>query len=155
VKLLARVLGWATLLVFPCWLVSAPYQRFLARAATAAMATVGFAWSLRSVDVFAPCDLGIFAALVLASASAPRRVRVTALLKGIPVLLVLELITAVLVCVQITLRQPPQTAAKDQLRTFLIYLIDSVLLWSPLLVWLALLGRWELAAARRPEVDPA
>jgi hypothetical protein len=154
-RLLVRFLGWATLLVIPCWLASPPYQRFTAQAATAAMAEVGFPWILRSVNIFAPCDIGIFAALVLATTSAPRRARVTALLKGIPVLLVVEVITAVFGCVQITLRQPPQSEAKDQIRTFLIYVIDSALLWSPLLVWLTLLGPGEMAAAQRRGLDSA
>jgi hypothetical protein len=156
-RLLLRILGWATLLVVPCWLVSPHYQKVLARAATVTMAAVGIPWSLRTVEIFAPCDLGIFMAMVLASTSAPRRARALALLKGIPVLFVLEVITAVLVCIQITLKQPPQTAAKDQIRTFLKYLIDSALLWSPLLVWLTLLGRWELPAlgGRRDEARAA
>ncbi len=142
--LLLRILGWATLLVFPCWLISTAYQKALVSVANLSMAIVGFPWFLSKVNIFAPCDIGIYLAMVLASSSAPIKVRALAFLRGLPALLVLEVITAMLVCVQITLTRPPHSEVRDLVRNFLKYLIDSTLLWNPSLVWLTILGRWEV-----------
>lgn len=145
-KFIGTALGWATLLAVPCWLASPAWQVFLARAASAAMATVGSAWYLRDVDLLAPCDLGIYLALVLASRSTPRPVRLRAGLLGVALLIVLEVIIAVLILVQITLQQPPVTPSRENLRTLLKYVIDSALLWGPVAMWLLFLGRYELPA---------
>ena len=152
-KFVARALGWATLFAVPCWLAMGPWQRVVAHAATAAMATAGYPWALKRLNIYTPCDLGIFLALVLASVAATRRQRLLAVLRGIPALLVLEVITAVLGAVQITLQQPPLTESRAAIRSLLKYVIESALLWGPILAWLALLGRYQLPALFAPPGD--
>ena len=84
---LLRLAVLATLLAPLCWLASHWYSHALAVAVNHVLAFFGTRLNLASANVAAPFDLGLFVALCLAAQRAPLRVRVRALLVGIPVLM--------------------------------------------------------------------
>jgi len=83
VKWLLRFLLWATLFSIPCAFVSHAYQRGLARVAMVVLAAVGQGVEIDEVQVMAPFDLAILAAMCLASLGAPWAARRRALLIGL------------------------------------------------------------------------
>ena len=140
----ARCALWATVLAMPCWLVSNGYQLALGHVAERAMALFGEAIHIRSVDVMAPFDLGVFVAMCCASTRAPWRRRAFAMALGAPVLFAIEVITLVLgIVILIAGRTGPFAWLNEGA------LSSSVLASIPwigaVLVWLPLLGHAELA----------
>jgi len=143
VKWLLRFLLWATLLSLPCLWISHAWQHGLARAAMLAFAALGQGVEIDEVQLMAPFDLAIFAAMCLASVASPWPARRRALAIGLPALLGIELLT-VLAAIGITLpwrENSPQLEASMRLTGNLIETVPWV---SAALVWLLLLGPWEL-----------
>jgi hypothetical protein len=150
VRWLLRFLGWTTVLAPPFWLLGDPYHRALAGASTALLRIPRGAFAFQPPDIPASHVLGVFAALCLASTRAPRARRIAALLVGLAAMVALELLTG-MIAIRWALDEaagaaPP--AAVLRLRGHL----TSLPAWigAPVL-WLVLLGRWELpAGAGRP-----
>jgi hypothetical protein len=150
VKWLLRFLLWATMFSIPCAFVTHAYQRGLARVVMAVLAAMGQGVEIDEVQVMAPFDLAIFAAMCLASLGAPWAARRRALLIGLPALMAIEVL-AVVAGIGVTLLWPensPQLAASLRLTTNLIETVPWV---GAALVWLLLLGAWEI---RFPEPAP-
>jgi hypothetical protein len=140
---LLRFLAWATLLALPCWLVSRPYQRGLGAAAGALLVLAGHAVEVQDVQLQAPFDLGIFAAMCLATRRAPRRERARALGLGLPLLAALEALT-VAVGIGLIVSAPARREAQDWAQRLSGYALETVPWVSAAFLWLALLGAWEL-----------
>jgi heme/copper-type cytochrome/quinol oxidase subunit 2 len=142
-KWMLRFILWATLLAVPCWWISHGYQRLLARAAMGVLAAFGQSVEIDDIEVMAPFDLGLFAAMCLASRAAPRAARQRAFLVGLPTLAALEILTVVLgIAVYLVWpRNSPQLATSLRLTG---NVIESIPWVSATLVWLLLLGAWEL-----------
>ena len=143
---LLRFAALATLLAPLCWLALHPYERALAVAVSHALGLFGVQLKLGSVNVAAPFDLGLFAALCLAARRAPWRVRLRALAVGIPILMLVE-IFGVASSIAIILRFRGQPDAEETALRAGFYLSDTIPWVSAGLVWLALLGSWELPAS--------
>src|SRR5882672_3289299 len=94
---LARFLGWVSFLGVPCYLLMRPYQDTLAAIAMMILESVGAPAHLE-VDLHEPLSLGVYAAMCLSSHKSPIRVRVRALILGVPALAAFGLL-AVLVFV--------------------------------------------------------
>jgi hypothetical protein len=149
VKWLLRFLVWATLFSVPCAFVSHAWQRGLARVAMAVLAAAGQGVEVDEVQVMAPFDLGIFAAMCLASLGAPWAARRRALLVGLPALATIEVLTVV-AGIGVTLLWPensPQLRASLRLTANLIETVPWV---GAALVWLLLLGAWEIRFLPEP-----
>jgi hypothetical protein len=141
VKWLLRFLLWATLLSVPCLFVSHAYQHGLARIAMAALAATGV--EVDDVQMMAPFDLAIFAAMCLASLAAPWAARRRALAIGLPALAAIEVLTVV-AGIGVTLLWPEHSPQLEASLRLTGYLIETVPWVSAALMWLLLLGAWEL-----------
>ncbi len=142
-KWLLRFILWATALAVPCWFVSHAYQKALARAAAIVFSAFGQGVDIQDVEVMAPFDLGIFAAMCLASLAAPWPERRRALYVGLPLLVALEVLTVVLGIV-VYMVLPQQSKQLETSLRLTGYLIESIPWVSATGVWLLLLGAWEL-----------
>jgi hypothetical protein len=148
-KWLGRFILWSTLLAIPCWLISHGYQRALARAASLVFAACGQTVAIDDIEVMAPFDLGIFAAMCLASLTAPWLARRRALLVGVPILVALEVLTVVL-GIAVYMVWPQNSKQLEASLRLTGYLIESIPWVSATVVWLLLLGAWELPLAPQP-----
>jgi hypothetical protein len=144
---LARFLAWATLLSVPSFLLMKPYQSALAQAA------MGFLVSLRlpvqlELRLQEPFNLGIFAAMCLASVRSSTRERVRALLVGVPALALFGLFTVVAVIGGYRLVTGSHGADADDATTrWILSAIETIPWVSAPALWLLLLGRRELPGA--------
>jgi hypothetical protein len=138
----ARFLTWAVVLALPCWALSHGWQRGLALAVNAVLGAFGQASGFTGMDVGAPFDIGLFAALCLSGRRAPARVRRLALWTGIPTLIVLEVLL-LSVALAIERSRPGNT---DPLMRTGFYLADSIPWVIGPALWVVWLGRWELPA---------
>ncbi len=138
-----RFAAWATVLALPAWMVSHVYQQALAAAAARALALVGQRVEVLEAAVAAPFDLAVFAALCLASRKAPAAPRRRALAIGLPIMMLLEVLTVALgIAVTLPFRSDP--AALETALRVTGSLVETIPWVSAALVWLVLLGRWEL-----------
>ena len=142
-KWLLWFLLWATLLSVPCTFVSRPYQRGLSRVAATVLAIAGQEVEIDDVQVMAPFDLAIFAAMCLASLSAPWAARRRALLIGLPALVGIEVI-AVVLGVGVSMIWPENSPQLEASLRLSGHVIETVPWVSAAVVWLLLLGAWEL-----------
>lgn len=149
VKWLLRFLLWATLLSVPCAFVSHVYQRGLAQVAMAALAVFGQGVEIQDVQVMAPFDLAIFAAMCLASLAAPRPARVRALAIGVPALVGIEVLTVV-AGIAVYLMWPAESNELAASLRVTGLVIETVPWVSAAVVWLLLLGAWELRITPEP-----
>jgi hypothetical protein len=149
VKWLLRFLLWATLLSVPCAFVSHGYHRGLAQVAMAALAVFGQGVEIEDVQVMAPFDLAIFAAMCLASLAAPRAARIRALAIGLPALVGIEVLTVV-AGIAVSLLWPEGSSGLDTSLRLTGYVIETIPWVSAAVVWLLLLGPWELRMAPEP-----
>lgn len=92
-RFLATFLLWATLLAVPCVAFMSAYQRLLGAAAAGILGGLGMSVVFDHVQLMAPCDLGLFVALCLASPSEPRRPRARTVLVGVGLLVAIEVAT--------------------------------------------------------------
>jgi hypothetical protein len=149
VKWLLRFLLWATLLSIPCALVTHAWQRGLARAAMVVLAAVGQGVEIEEVQVMAPFDLAIFAAMCLASLKAPWAARRRALLVGLPAIVAIEVL-AVVAGIGVTLMWPENSPQLTASLRLMANLIETVPWVGAALVWLLLLGAWEIRFLPEP-----
>jgi hypothetical protein len=154
---LLRVLAWATMLALPCWLVSRPYQRSLAAAAAAALAFLGVAVEVQETDLKAPFEIGVFVAMCLASTGVPSRQRLRAVAIGVPALVAME-VTAIAASVWAVAMTGGHPGAEAMTLRLVAYGLESIPWVSAALLWLVLLGAWELPArtsrAKRGAIAP-
>jgi hypothetical protein len=143
VRWFARCALWATVLALPCWLVSHGYQLELGRVAERVMAFFGEGIRIRSVDVMAPFDLGMFLAMCCASTKATWRRRARAMSLGTPVLIAIEVLTLVLGIVILIAGRAGPFAWLDE-GTLSSSVLASIPWIGAILVWLPLLGPAEL-----------
>lgn len=87
---------WATLLFVPSWKVAKPWQTAVGGAAASVVSSPGREIEVVDLELFYPFDIGVYAALCLASTWAPLRRRALAIAVGIPVLYLLEVATLAL-----------------------------------------------------------
>jgi hypothetical protein len=90
-----RFLAWATPLTWLATTVYSPYVRVLARVATLLFTMVGIGIHVESVEILAPVELALFAALALSSFATPWPARLARLALGLGILFVLEVVTVV------------------------------------------------------------
>jgi hypothetical protein len=78
----------------PAFVLGDAYRHFLARVVELVYAPFGVQLSLTSLDILAPVDLALYAALCLAPANVPRSRRLWTLVGGAGVLIALEVALA-------------------------------------------------------------
>ena len=153
-KLLLRTLLWATLFAVPCLWLSGPWQFLLARMTEWVLALFRQSVSMDEVQVMSPFDIGLFAALCLASSAATWRERRRAILVGIPILVAVEVGVLALSTVPALLSRGAAADPDSGPARFGSYTIESIPWVSALVVWMALLGSRSLQplleAATRP-----
>lgn len=142
-KWLLRFLLWATLLSTPAVLVSGVWQRGLAQVARAVLAMLGQDVLIEEVQVMAPLDLAIFTAMCLATTAAPWRARRRALAIGLPALVGLEVVTVV-AGVGVSMIWPEKSPGRETSLRLTGYLLETIPWVSAVVMWLLLLGAWEL-----------
>ena len=147
---LLRFLAWATALAPLFWSLGDVYHRALATTSFRILGIPTNALQVEPPEIPASHVLGVFAALCLASTRAPLPRRLMALLLGLGVMVTIELLTGVL-AIHEALRAaargwPPGPA--QRLRDHLTAL--PAWIGAPV-VWLLLLGRWELPGRTRAD----
>jgi hypothetical protein len=149
VRWLLRFLAWATVLAVPSWLLGDAYHRALAWVTLTALGIPTQRFVYQRPEIPATHVLGVFAAMCLASTRAPRPRRLWAIGIGLAGMMALELLDGMLAIRwgldEAAGRVPPAWALR--LRGHL----TSLPAWieAPVL-WLVLLGRWELPWLARP-----
>jgi|SRR5262245_28845448 len=143
---LLRFLAWATVLAVPSWFIGGAYHRMLATLSLGLLGIPAGSVALRPPDIPASHVLGVYAALCLASTRAPRRRRWIALGSGVAILVAIEVLTGTL-----AIRWEMEGASGSGLSATAMRLRDyltSLPAWigAPM-VWLILLGRYELPGA--------
>lgn len=153
-KWLLRFLAWATVLAVPSWWIGGAYHRMLATVSLGLLGIPSDRVAFRPPEIPASHVLGVFAAMCLASTRAPRARRLMALGVGLAIMVAVEVLTGTL-----AIRWELEGAAGGGLSATAMRLRDyitSLPAWigAPL-VWLLLLGRWELPlSASRPTPRP-
>jgi len=138
---LSRVAVLATLLAGVCWWVMQPYERLLAVAVSHALALAGVHLRLGRVSIAAPFDLGLFAALCLATQRVSWGGRLRAIGIGIPLMMLVEVLSvASSIALMLCFRDHPGAATTARRAGF--YLVDTVPWVSAGLMWLALMSPW-------------
>lgn len=143
---LLRFLAWATVLAVPSWVIGDAYHRLLATLSLAMLGIPAGRLAFRPPDIPASHVLGVYAALCLASTRAPRRRRWVALGAGLAVMVAVEVLTGML-----AIRWELEGASGGGLSPAAMRLRDyltSLPAWigAPM-VWLVMLGRYELPGA--------
>ena len=145
-KLILRTLLWATLLAFPCLWLTGPWQAALARMSELLLAFFRQSVSIDEVQVMAPFDIGLFVALCLATPGTQRGARRRALLLGIPIMIVAEIVVVALGIVPALFTGGTSDPDSRPARLG-AYIIESVPWVSALVVWTALLGARHIGPA--------
>jgi hypothetical protein len=151
-KFLLLVVAWATLLFVPSWFVSSRYQTAIAGAAGRLAAPRGGEIEFEEVELFYPFDLGIYGALCLASSWASWRRRGRALALGLPILIVVEILSVTLALrILLAAAASPDAAgaAGDAAFRMATAIVRATGLIAAAAVWLVLLGRERLSLATR------
>ena len=137
-----RFAAWATLAFAAAWFIAHPYQRALAGLAGRLVAPPGTEIEWLDLEIFFPFDLSVYAALCLASAWAPWRVRLRALGVGLAALVGVELLTLIVV-MKVMLASAGQPAAQaEATQRFVVGVIRLTGLVAAGCAWLYLLG-WQ------------
>jgi len=97
VKFLLRFTGWATLCFVIAWAAHTGWQHQIGSLGARLAAPPGAEIEVVDLELFYPFDLGIFAALCLASTWVPVRNRLRTVAIGLPLLVVAELLSLVVV----------------------------------------------------------
>ena len=146
---LLRFILWASLLALPCWWVSDPWQAGLASIVSTPFAWFGMQIEMMQFNVSAPFELGLYAAMVLASRRAPRKRWRRAWWIGLPIVLAVEALT-VTGSMALVLASGNRSMFEVTMR-IMPYLIETIPWVAAPLTWLVMLGPWELpdSALRR------
>ncbi len=144
-KWFARFLGWASLFAIPSFLLMKPYQSALAHAAMAIL-TAALKEPIRlNIGLHEPFNLGIYAAMCLASVRSPLRKRIQAIAVGVPTLALFVLLVVVAVIGGYHMLTAGQGGAADgALIRFILFTTETIPWISAPVLWLMLLGVREL-----------
>ena len=151
-KFLLLFVAWATLSFIPSWFVSHPYQHVLAGLAAKVVSPPGSEIEFVELEIFYPYDLGIYAALCLASGWVAWKARLRAIGLGLPVLVLVELVSLVLAMkaiLAVMMNPSAATAAADAAYRYATGIIRVTGLIAAAGVWLFFLGRERLSLATR------
>jgi hypothetical protein len=146
-KWLLRFLAWATLLAGPSWMLAAAYNRTLAEVTMGILGLPGPAAGQGEAGVPASHVLGVFAALCLASTRASLAKRLSALVIGLVCLVTIEVLTG-MAAIAWTMEVGRRGQVPDFEMRVMNYLVSTPTWLSAPLLWLLLLGRWELSPKR-------
>jgi hypothetical protein len=141
VRFVLAFAGWASLAFLPAWAVAHAWQHALASVAGRLVAPGGTELEMTDLQLFYPIDLGIFVALCLASGWAGWARRRTALLVGVPILVLAEVVALALALAVLLRAGPGGDAAQAAAMRFVDGLIRVVGLGVAAVTWFALLGR--------------
>ena len=151
-----RCIAWATPLAGICYLLSGFYHRALVTVAFGLLGMQPSPDALSHVDLSAANVLGMYAAMCLASLRAPRPRRVWALVLGLAILVTIELVSGVTAmrAAMLESAQGGWAPAVERTRDQMLELVRWI---SVPVIWLVMLGRWELRDAFRlaPATRPA
>ena len=151
-KFLAFLALWSTLLYIPSWFVSHPYQHAITAVAGRLLAPPGSEIEFVDVELFFPFDLGIYIALCLASIWDPPPRRLRAIAIGLPLLMLLELLSLVAgmkAIMTVMANSRASAEAADQAYRFATSMIRVTGLIAASAVWFFLLGRERLSLVAR------
>ena len=151
-RFLLLVALWSTLAFIPAWFITTPYQHALAAAAAKVVAPPGTTIEIVDFQLFFPFDLGIYVALCLASTWAPWPRRGRAIAIGLPLLVLIELISVsgAMKSIMAVMANPNAPAeAGDRAVRFATGIIRVSGLVAAAVVWLYGLGRERLSLAAR------
>ena len=145
-KWLLRFLAWATVLAVPSWWIGGAYHRMLAVISLGLLGIRSDRIAFQTPEIPASHVLGVYAAMCLASTRAPLARRLAALGAGLVIMVAVEVLTGTL-AIRWELEGATGaglSAAAMRLRGYL----TSLPAWigAPI-VWLLMLGRFELPAA--------
>jgi len=143
-----RVVMWSAILAVPCWLSSASYERGLAAVIKGVVDLAGHSLSISRLEVFAPFDIGIFVSMCLASRRALLRRRVRALVLGIPLLAILEVVVMV-GATFVMISNQHGALAGDFFGDLAGRWVKTIGWVNPLVLWWGFLARWELPNSGR------
>jgi hypothetical protein len=143
-----RCIAWATPLAGFCYFLSGFYHRALVTIAFGVLGLAPSPEALSHVDLSAANVLGMYTAMCLASLRAPRSRRVWALVLGLAILVTIELASGVTAmrAAMLESAQGGWAPAVERTRDQMIELVRWI---SVPVVWLVMLGRWELRDAFR------
>ena len=126
------------LLAPPCWLLSNAYQRLLANVLQSLLELSGKGVSVYQLQVYAPFDVVLFTAMCLASTSAAASARWRALLLGLPILVVIEVLVVLVAALPAVLLRGGAMAVI--VPRFTHYTIQTIVWVTAPLLWIVLLG---------------
>lgn len=143
----ARFIAWAAVFFCVYWMSSDRYQQGLTAVLQLCLPAVGLGEVvIDRVQIYAPSEIGVYAAMCLASVRTPWRRRLGALAIGAPLLAALELV-AVLGMAAAAVHLPKHVGP-GVARRLADFPVNTVLLVDASLVWLALLGATEIPFLR-------
>ena len=141
-KFILRFTAWATLAFVGAWFIHGPWQHAIGAVGAKLAAPPGSEIEIVDIELFYPFDLGVFVALCLASSWDPFARRLRALAMGLPVLIVVEVLSLV-----IAFKVMMAATDVDQAVRFTNGIIRVSGLVAASAVWLYLLGRAQLSLA--------
>jgi len=137
-----RFMAWATLAFIVAWHLHPAWEHAVAVIGSRLAAPAGSEIEIVDMELFYPFDVGVFVALCLASAWAPRARRLRATAIGIPILFGIEVVSLV-----VALRVMMASADAEQAARFTNAVIRVSGLVAASAAWLYLLGRERLSLA--------
>jgi len=143
-KWLVRFLLWATPLTWLATTFYPQYLRFLSSVALALFALVGIEMRLVRLDVLAPIDLALFAALALSSFEVPWPARLGRLSVGLVLLFLLEIVVLMIGLDLFLIQELPP----DSSGGLFFSNLESLIAWAGApIVWIALFRPRQLGTA--------
>ncbi len=141
---LLRFMVWATLAFIAAWHLHPMWEHAVAAIGARIAAPAGSEIEIVDLELFYPFDVGVFVALCLASAWAPRARRLGAAALGIPILFGVEVLSLVA-----ALKVMMSSADAEEAARFANAVIRVSGLVAACAAWLYLLGRERLSLAAR------
>jgi hypothetical protein len=143
-------LAWSTVLGPACWLISPSYQQWLAALVRTASDLLGHRVRVHDLEVYAPVEIGVFAAMCLATSGATLAQRVRATLLGIPTLISLEVVILLIASLPVMLGLHPSEGG-EILGSLADYFVKTIVWVNAGVVWTILLaGKVDSALWQRP-----
>ena len=140
---------WATLAFVPSWLVAQPWQHAIAAVAARLASPAGAVIEIVDLQLYYPFDLGIYVALCLASTWVRWRRRWLAVAAGLPVLILLEIVSLAVAMAAMMRGAAGSAHAAEEAQRFAVGVIRVTGLVAAAGAWYYLLGRERLPLAAR------
>lgn len=154
VKWALRTLAWAALLALPCVWLAPHYEHGLLVVVSVALGQPVGVDGAKVSDLSASNMLGVYAAMCLATTSAPRRRRLAALALGLVAMAAAEAVTGI-AAVAAAWRQESHGAWPESARRLLAAALAFPRFTCAPIAWLLLLGPSVRRSAARREPSPA